>query len=305
MRYGAREAVRGLSFSVGFGEVFGVLGPNGAGKTSTIETLEGYRRPSGGFVRVLDVEEPWRHQRTLARSMGVMLQEGGVPPRMRAKEALVLYSRFYEDPWPIEELIERLDLGGVLATPYRRLSGGEKQRLALALAVVGRPRVLFLDEPTAGVDPVGKRAIRELVAELAASGVAIVLTGHELEEIDRMVDRLLIINHGLPRAEGTPAELRSRFGEEGVEFAVRGEVDADALATALGAEVVAVAPGRLRVKARPTPEFVAALGAALVGQHVDAGPLETVETSLETIYLRLVHEEARGERTARSGASGS
>lgn len=290
VRYGSFEAVRGVSLRVAFGEVVGVLGPNGAGKTSTVETLEGYRRAARGEVRVLDVTDPWRHQRTLARRVGVMLQEGGVPPRMRAGEALELYAQFYDDPWPVAELVERLALASVATTPFRRLSGGEKQRLLLALAIVGRPSVVFLDEPTAGVDPVGKRAIRALVAELARSGVAVLLTGHELEEIDRMVDRVLIIDHGTPIAAGSPTELRERFGEEGVEFTVRGSFDPSALAARLGVEVRLVAEDRVRVGASPTPQLVASLAAVLDELGAEAGPLETVESSLESIYLRLLDQ---------------
>lgn len=294
VRYGSFEAVRGVSLHVAFGEVVGVLGPNGAGKTSTVETLEGYRRAARGEVRVLDVTDPWRHQRTLARKVGVMLQEGGVPPRMRALEALELYAQFYDDPWPVAELVDRLALAPVATTPFRRLSGGEKQRLLLALAIVGRPRVVFLDEPTAGVDPVGKRAIRELVAELAGSGVAVLLTGHELEEIDRMVDRVLIIDHGMPVAAGSPAELRERFGEAGVEFTVRGRLDPSVLAARLGVEVRLVAEDRVHVGASPTPQLVASLAAVLDELGAEVGPLETVESSLESIYLRLLD---RGETT--------
>jgi ABC-2 type transport system ATP-binding protein len=291
VRYGSVEAVRGLSLSVAFGEVLGLLGPNGAGKTSTVEALEGYRRPAGGELQVLGVREPWRAQRELASSVGVMLQEGGVPPRMRVEEAIRLYAAFYDKAWPIDDLLERLDLAEVARTPFRRLSGGEKQRLLLALAIVGRPRVLFLDEPTAGVDPVGKQAIRSLVAELAADGVAILLTGHELEEIDRMVDRVLIIDQGRAVAEGTPAELRERYGEHGLEFSVEGPVDVAALAERLGVEVRRLEAGRLRVVAPPTPDFVATLGAVLVELGVRAGPIETVESSLESIYLKLLAKE--------------
>jgi ABC-2 type transport system ATP-binding protein len=292
--YGDAVAVDRLSLVVGFGEVLGLLGPNGAGKTSTLETIEGYRRPSGGTVRVLGID-PAAKQAQLARQMGVMLQEGGIPSRMTTKAALGLYAKFYDDPEPIDTLVERLDLHRVLKTPYRRLSGGEKQRLSLALALIGRPRVLLLDEPTAGVDPEGKAAIRELIAELRASSVAILMTGHELEEIDRMVDRVLVIDRGTQRALGSPAELRQRFGGEGIEFSAKGALDLAQLASRLGVAVRAVRPDRYRVEAEATTELLGRLVEVLGELGIEANEVATVTASLEEIYLSLIGSATQTE----------
>ncbi|MHB8189797.1 MAG: ABC transporter ATP-binding protein [Ferrimicrobium sp.] len=287
--YGSLHAVQGLSFRVPFGSILGLLGPNGAGKTSTMEAMEGYRRPAAGTIRVLDLE-PYRFQRQLASSVGVMLQEGGIPPRMTPKQALALYEKFYDSPRSSEELSQRLDLVSVLRTPYRRLSGGEKQRFLLALALIGRPRVLFLDEPTAGVDPVGKMAIRELLTELRAEGLAIVLTSHELEQIDQIVDDVLIIDHGLARASGTPEELRTRFGTEAVDFVCSSEIDVAQVVALLKSPVEALGRCRYRVWAAPTPELIRQLADTLDAIGVDAESIATVSPSLEAVYLSLIGE---------------
>ncbi|MGC9154965.1 MAG: ABC transporter ATP-binding protein [Ferrimicrobium sp.] len=291
--YGATVAVDALSFGVGFGEVLGLLGPNGAGKTSTLETIEGYRRPTEGSVRVLGIE-PAAKQAQLSRQMGVMLQEGGIPARMTVKAALELYSRFYDHPRSIADLVAQLSLASVLKTPYRRLSGGEKQRLSLALALIGQPRVLLLDEPTAGVDPEGKAAIRDLITELRAASVAILMTGHELEEIDRMVDRVLIIDRGKERAMGSPAGLREAYGGEGVEFTAHDRIDCVMLGTRLGAHVRPVRVDRYRVEAEPTTELLGRLVQTLTDLGVAAQDVATVSPSLEEIYLSLISVASTG-----------
>ncbi|WP_298338376.1 ABC transporter ATP-binding protein [Ferrimicrobium sp.] len=291
--YGATVAVETLSFKVGFGEVLGLLGPNGAGKTTTLETIEGYRRPTEGSVRVLGIE-PAAKQAQLSRQMGVMLQEGGIPARMTVKAALELYSRFYDHPRPVADLVAQLSLASVLKTPYRRLSGGEKQRLSLALALIGQPRVLLLDEPTAGVDPEGKAAIRDLITELRAASVAILMTGHELEEIDRMVDRVLIIDQGKERAMGSPAGLREAYGGEGVEFTAHGGVDCVMLGARLGANVRPVRVDRYRVEAEPTTELLGRLVQTLTDLGVAAQDVATVSPSLEEIYLSLISVASTG-----------
>jgi len=281
--YGPKVAVDGLSFSVDPGEVVALLGPNGAGKTSTVETVEGYRPPTSGRVRVLG-HEPARAQAELAKRLGVMLQEGGVPARLSPAKVLGVTARFYDDPWPVAELMERVGLTEVARTPYRRLSGGQKQRLGLALGLVGRPEVLVADEPTAGVDPVGKASIRALIEELRAQGVAVLVTGHELEEIDKVVDRVLILEAGRLRAEGTPMELKARFGVRGVEFRV-----AVQLAERLGRfSLVQVREGCYRVEGDPTPQLVSELLAALSQAGLEAEDLRIVTPSLEEVYLAVI-----------------
>ena len=205
-RYGAKTAVDGLEVTAEAGEVTAVLGPNGAGKTTTIEVCEGFRRADEGTVRVLGLD-PRRDHAALTPRIGVMLQSGGIYPGARAEEMLRLVASYAAHPLDVGDLIERLGLDGIRRTPYRRLSGGEQQRLSLGLALVGRPELVFLDEPTAGLDPQARRAAWRLVEELRTAGVTVVLTTHYLEEAERLADRIVIIDHGRVVATGTPAEL--------------------------------------------------------------------------------------------------
>jgi ABC-2 type transport system ATP-binding protein len=209
VRYGMVVAVDGVDLYADPGEVVAVLGRNGAGKTSTIEAIEGYRRAVAGIVRVVGLD-PQRAdgRRALSRRIGVMLQQGGVYPAMGPAEALHLFASYYPNPEDPDALLRRLGLVGATArTPWRRLSGGEQQRLSLALALIGRPEVVFLDEPTAGVDPHGRQIIRAVVAELRARGACVLLTTHELDEAERMADRVVIIDRGRVLAAGTPGQL--------------------------------------------------------------------------------------------------
>ena len=204
--YGRREILGGVSFEVARGELFALLGPNGAGKTTTVEILEGYRRPDAGSARVLGLD-PSRDARRLRPRIGLMLQEGGIDNRSTPREVLRLYARFYRDPEDPDALLEAVDLGHAAKTRYRRLSGGEKQRLGLALALLGRPELLVLDEPTAGMDPAAKRATRDRIMGLRAAGTTVLLTTHELDDVERLADRVAVLDRGRIVAVGTPAEL--------------------------------------------------------------------------------------------------
>ncbi len=206
MRYGDTLAVDGLSLSVERGSITAVLGPNGAGKTTTLETCEGYRRPQQGTVRVLGLD-PRRDRRALLPRIGVMLQSGGAWSGVRAREMLDHVARLHAHPLDTDLLGERLGLGDCGRTPYRRLSGGQQQRLGLAMALVGRPELVFVDEPTAGMDPQARRTTWELLAELRADGVTVVLTTHYMEEAERLADRVHIIDRGHLVVSGTPLEL--------------------------------------------------------------------------------------------------
>src|SRR5688572_30534071 len=218
-RYGARSVVDGLTFEVQRGEVFAVLGPNGAGKTTTVEILEGYRAPSDGRVRVLGLD-PIRDAGRLKPRIGVMLQDGGVAPSMRPLEALELFASFYASPTEPRALLSLVGLDDVVGTRYRALSGGQKQRLSLALALVGRPELVFLDEPTAGMDPQARRSTWEIVRTLKRAGVTVMLTTHFMEEAEHLADRVAIVDGGrlvaldapaaLGQAGGPPHELRFR-----------------------------------------------------------------------------------------------
>ncbi|ABL82049.1 MULTISPECIES: ABC transporter ATP-binding protein [unclassified Nocardioides] len=206
MRYGDKVAVDALSLNVERHTITAVLGPNGAGKTTTLETCEGYRRPQAGTVRVLGLD-PIRDRAELLPRIGVMLQGGGAWSGVRAREMLDHVAKLHAHPLDTEMLSERLGLADCGRTPYRRLSGGQQQRLGLAMALVGRPEVVFVDEPTAGMDPQARRTTWELLEELRGDGVTVVLTTHYMDEAERLADRIHIIDHGRLIASGTPLEL--------------------------------------------------------------------------------------------------
>jgi ABC-2 type transport system ATP-binding protein len=212
MRYGDKVAVDDLTLTVQRQTITAVLGPNGAGKTTTLETCEGYRTPQRGRVRVLGLD-PVKDRRALLPRIGVMLQQGGAWSGVRAMEMLRHVARLHADPLDVDALAERLGLGDCGSTAYRRLSGGQQQRLGLATAVVGRPEIVFVDEPTAGMDPQGRRNTWELLEELRTDGVTVVLTTHYMDEAERLADRIHIIDRGRLIASGTPLEL-TRAGSE-------------------------------------------------------------------------------------------
>ncbi|MEC4020799.1 ABC transporter ATP-binding protein, partial [Streptomyces sp. H27-D2] len=204
-RYGTKTAVDGLDLTVPRGSLTAVLGPNGAGKTTTLETCEGYRRPDAGRVRILGLD-PFADSAALRPRIGVMLQSGGVYPGARAEEMLRHTAALHAHPVDVDALIERLGLDGCGRTAYRRLSGGQQQRLALAMAVVGRPELVFLDEPTAGLDPQARHATWELIRELRAGGVSVVLTTHHMDEAEQLADDVAIIDGGRVIARGSPEQ---------------------------------------------------------------------------------------------------
>jgi ABC-2 type transport system ATP-binding protein len=206
MRYGEKVAVDGLSLTVRRGTITAVLGPNGAGKTTTLETAEGYRRPHAGSVRVLGLD-PRVDRRALLPRIGVMLQGGGAWSGVRADEMLRHVARLHAHPLDLAALSQRLGLADCGRTPYRRLSGGQQQRLGLALAIVGRPEIAFVDEPTAGMDPAARRTTWELLEELRDAGVTVVLTTHYMDEAERLADQIHIVDRGRLIASGTPLEL--------------------------------------------------------------------------------------------------
>jgi ABC-2 type transport system ATP-binding protein len=287
VRYpGGRTAVDGLTLSAEPGEVLALLGPNGAGKTTTVETLEGYKSPTSGSVRVLGLDPVGDHAR-LAPRIGVMLQKGGVYPGIHPVEALRLFAAYYDTPEDPAVLLERLGLAGVARTPWRRLSGGEQQRLSLALALVGRPEVAFLDEPTAGVDVAGRQVIRQVVAELRERGTCVLLATHELDEAERVADRVVIVDAGRVLASGTPAELMSPSERASIEFGARPGLDVASISARLGAPVVEVRPGEYQVSAPPSPATVAALTGWLAEHDLPLADLRAGRQTLEDVFLRL------------------
>ena len=290
IRYGDTLAVDRLSFTAHRGEVLALLGPNGAGKTSTVEALEGYRPIAGGAVRVLGLD-PGRDHAALVRRIGVMLQKGGVYPMLGPAQVLHLFAAYYDDPEDPDALLDLVGLGTARRTPWRRLSGGEQQRLSLALALIGKPEVLFLDEPTAGVDPEGRIVVRDLITAQRAEGRCVLLTTHELDEAERLADRVVIIDHGRLLAEGTPAELASGTADGSIRFSTDPGIDTSALAAAVGGGASVDDEGsgayRLRLPAGTgTPAVVATLAGWLAERDLALGNLRTGQ-SLEEAYLAI------------------
>ena len=287
-RYGDRVAVAGLNLTIDAGEIFGLLGPNGAGKTTTVEILEGYRNPDGGQVRVLGLD-PVRDARALRPRVGVMLQEGGLYPGVRPLELLALFAAFYDNPDDPDRLLDLVGLRDVGATMVRRLSGGQAQRLSLALALVGRPELLFLDEPTAGMDPRARADTWELVQNLRDRGTTVVLTTHYMDEAEQLCDRIAILDRGLIVAEGTPTEVTGSVTEPSLRFTTARPIDPAALAAVIERSVDAVGT-EFVVGGAPSPEVIAALTTWLRDRNIQLTELRTGQASLEEVFLRLTEE---------------
>jgi ABC-2 type transport system ATP-binding protein len=292
-QYGAVRAVDGLSLAVEPGEVFGLLGPNGAGKTTTVEILEGYRRPDAGDVRVLGLD-PWRDGARLRPRIGVMLQDGGLYPGIRPLEALELFASYYDDPDDPQRLLDLVGLREAEHTLVRRMSGGQYQRLSLGLALIGRPSLVFLDEPTAGLDPRARATTWELVRGLRERGATVLLTTHAMDEAEHLCDRLAIVDHGHLVGFGSPAELTTNAAADETRFSAPPGLDRRGLAGALGIDGAAVQeprPGEYLVDAPATPELIATLAVWLRDRDVTLGELRAGRRSLEEVFLRLTSEE--------------
>jgi ABC-2 type transport system ATP-binding protein len=293
--YGATRAVDGLSFSVGPGELFALLGPNGAGKTTTVEMLEGYRAPDSGAVRVLGLD-PIRDARRLKLQIGVMLQADGLQPSLTPREVLRLYAAFFPDPLDPDELLAQVGLRESAKTRCRRLSGGQKRRLALAVALVGRPRLVFLDEPTTGMDPQARLATWAIVQELRASGTTILLTTHLLDEAERLADRVAIIDRGRLVALGTPRELTGGDAAGVARLVAAPGLPAEALAALPGVRAAReAAPGTYTLELDPAaaPAALAAITAWLRDRDVTLTELRVGHGSLEEYFLQLTGRDER------------
>ncbi|MGK5728411.1 ABC transporter ATP-binding protein [Streptomyces sp. URMC 124] len=293
-RYGPKAAVDGLDLSVAGGGLTAVLGPNGAGKTTTIETCEGYRRPDAGTVRVLGLD-PVADAAALRPRVGVMLQSGGVYAGARAEEMLRHVASLHAHPLDVPSLIDRLGLGGCGRTSYRRLSGGQQQRLALAMAVVGRPELVFLDEPTAGLDPQARHATWDLVRELRADGVTVVLTTHYMDEAEALADDVAIIDSGKVIAQGSPEELCRGGAENTLRFSGRPGLDLASLLKALPAESTAaeLTPGTYRVGGRIDPQLLATVTTWCAQNGVMPDRIAVERHTLEDVFLELTGKELR------------
>jgi ABC-2 type transport system ATP-binding protein len=299
--YGDLEAVRGVSFTAAAGEITAVLGPNGAGKTSTIEVCEGFRRRTSGSVRVLGLD-PARERTALNRRMGVMLQDGGISPSARVFDTVRHFCTLHERGADPHELVAQVGLAERSRSTWRRLSGGERQRLSFALALAAKPEVAFLDEPTSGVDVNGRDAIRGLVRTLADTGCAVVLATHELDEAERVADRVVIFDRGEVVAAGSLAEVRA--GHDQIRFRSSPDISVVDLGTVTGIVVSRVGPDEYVVDAPPAPALVAKLTAWLAEQGHPLHDLRAGAERLEDVFRRLTADRPDADEGATDTSAG-
>ena len=295
-RYGPVLAVDGLDLEVRAGECFGLLGPNGAGKTTTVEICEGLLEPDAGEVSVLG--ERWRGDGLALRArLGVQLQETKFPEKLRVREVIALFRSFYPRGPEIRETLGLVQLQEKQDAYVKTLSGGQKQRLSLACALVGDPELLFLDEPTTGLDPQSRLQSWGIVEALKARGRTVLLTTHYMEEAARLCDRVAIVDHGKPIALGTPRELIASLGAEHViEFAVEDAarpLPLEALAALPSVERVAQEDGRCRLTVREVHKTVPALLAALAAHGASVSQLTTHHATLEDVFVALTGRTLR------------
>ena len=294
-RYGPVIAVDGLTLTAGARQVTAILGPNGAGKTTTIEVCEGYRGADAGTVRVLGLD-PMRDTAALRSRVGVMLQSGGIPPAVPAGEYLKTLSRFHVKPHDPAWLLDIVGLSDSAKTPYKRLSGGQQQRLSLAAAVIGRPELVFLDEPTAGMDPQARHATWDLVAALRADGVGVILTTHFMDEAERLADHVIIIDHGRAVAAGSPSELTGSAGQ--LRFRAEPGLDTDSLLVALppGSAAKESPAGHYLIEVDGgviQPALLAAVTAWCADRLVLPSSVRIESRTLEDVFLELTGRDLR------------
>ncbi|MGC4943816.1 ATP-binding cassette domain-containing protein [Kribbella sp. DT2] len=283
--YGDRTVVDGISFSVEEGEIFGILGPNGAGKTTTVECVEGLRVPDGGRVRVAGMD-PVADRVAVRRVLGAQLQESELQAKLTVREALELYAAFYPKPADWKSLVERLGLGEQLGRRFAHLSGGQKQRLFIALALIGNPRVVVLDELTTGLDPRARRETWEIVEDVRAQGVTVLLVTHFMEEAQRLCDRIALIDKGRISALDTPRGLIGRAaGATVISFTPSEPLDATELAALPGVVTVEHHAGRITLKG--DDDTVTAMLSLLARRRVTARQLRVTDATLDDAFLDL------------------
>ena len=306
--YDSVKAVDGISFQVQAGEIFGMVGPNGSGKTTTIESIEGLRKPDDGVVSVLGLD-PWGDADALRERIGIQLQSSNLPNRMRVCEALDLFASFYQHSNDWQSLIEELGLADKRRSYYSQLSGGQKQRLFVALALINQPEIVFLDELTTGLDPQARHATWDLVRRIRARGTTVFLTTHFMDEAESLCDRVAILDHGRVIALDTPAKLVSQLGMDmRISFQINGQSPAthnetrDASAgKAFDPALIGVLDGVQRVEQRGDQVVVYGQGAGIVSALITAleaawvpfNNLRTEQANLEDVFLALTGREVR------------
>jgi ABC-2 type transport system ATP-binding protein len=296
MRYGDHDAVAGLSFEVRRGELYALLGPNGAGKTSTVEILEGYRRRSGGQVTVLGTD-PWQAGREWRAHIGVMLQETGPERDLTVAECLRLYGGYYPSPWPPGELLRVTGLEGQAARRATQLSGGQRRRLDLALALVGRPQVLFLDEPTTGFDPAARHDAWNTIASLKDLGTTIILTTHYMEEAEHLADRVAFIAAGRLVSQGAPGDLAAREASPRITFTLPAGISPGDLPEPVRSAVSSSSGGTVVLSARSPLTLLGRLASWAEQAQADLIDLEVRRPTLEDSYLQLTGDQETAATT--------
>jgi ABC-2 type transport system ATP-binding protein len=292
---GKVEAVRGLNLEIQTGECFGLLGPNGAGKTTTIEILEGLLAPTSGEVIILG--HTWQQNpRELREWLGISLQETRLSEKLTVRETIELFASFYREPRSSDEVLKLLQLTEKTDAWVGKLSGGQRQRLAVATSLVGNPKILFLDEPTTGLDPQSRRQLWDIIRNFQRNGGTVLLTTHYMDEAERLCDRLAIIDHGQVIAEGTPADLIDRLGgHHVVEFSVSGNSDGDTWGALPGVESVRHDDGLVNLNVREPHRTIPALLDAVENQGSQLLHLTTRQASLEDVFVRLTGRHLREE----------
>lgn len=287
--YGSKKALDGFDLAVQQGSIFGLLGPNGAGKTTAIEIMLGLRESDSGKVTVLG-ENPEKNYQKISSNIGAMLQQGGINPGLKPKEALKLYSAFYPQSRNVDELLELCDLKGI-NTPYRRLSGGQAQSLSLAVAIVGKPSLVFLDEPTVGMDPRARRRTWEIIKDLKNSGATVVLTTHLMDEAELLCDEIGIVSKGKIIAKGKPSEL-TKTKRDIVEVEFQKKVDSKKFGALLGIECEKDSEKSLRIMTEPNTDLLSRISSFAVENSNPVVRYASLSKTLEDVFIELTEGDS-------------
>jgi ABC-2 type transport system ATP-binding protein len=293
--YGDREAVRGIDLEIDRGEIFAFLGPNGAGKTTTVEIMEGFRQASAGEVRVLGAD-PWSAPASWRARIGIVLQESEAEPGLAVRECLKLYAGYYPAPRDVDETLELVDLAAQAGQRATALSGGQRRRLDVALALIGDPELIFLDEPTTGFDPAARRAAWEVIAGLRELGKTVLLTTHYMEEAERLADRIAVIAAGEIVARGTPQTLAGRQQDATqIVFSLPDDTSASDLPADLAQRAEPQSRGRLLLESTRVAADLYALAGWALARSLELDDLQVTRPTLEDVYLQLTTETENHE----------